>query len=222
MHLEYKHFILGAYISFRAQSVTKEDDFDCTICLSPCFAAVESICCGGRLYCEQCVDAITECPICRSSSFQVKVNLFVRRMLKCLEEGCPNCGVNFRKSEILEHKTRLCPKRRITCKARDCEFEGIEEDLLDHLRKDHAKYLIAIASGEPCKNTFRNESVNASVQTDFQDEEQEEEQSDDEDEEEDEEEEDDVDMHDIFALAYMSIREEESLGNMSSDTDSDL
>ena len=123
------------------------NDLDCTICLSMCVEAVESQCCGGRLYCSKCANQIKECPTCRTTAFVVGPSQFARRMIRCSKDVCPKCGANIGEWEMANHSKLNCPKRKVVCVAKDCLFEGLGEDILEHLNKDHAPYLIALATG---------------------------------------------------------------------------
>ena len=140
-------------------------DLDCTICLSVCVEAVESQCCGGRLYCSKCANQIKECPICRTTAFVFGSSHFARRMIRCHIDVCPKCGTNVGESEVANHLKLNCPKRKAVCVAKDCLFEGLGEDILEHLNKDHAPYLIALATGVAQEDIFRKSSANVAVQT---------------------------------------------------------
>ena len=141
------------------------DDLDRTICSSTFEDAVESQCCGGRLYCPGCSDKIDECPICRAAPFGVVPNHFVRRMIRCCKDLCQKCGRNVLESEMAAHTKRVCPKRDVVCVAKGCSFEGLGEDILEHVSLTHADYLIAMTTGEPYEEIFGKRRTDTEVES---------------------------------------------------------
>ena len=97
--------------------------------------------------------------------FMVAPSLFARRMIRCSKDVCPKCGANIGESEMANHSKLNCPKGKVVCVARGCSFEGLREDILEHLNKNHAPYLIAMATGVAQEDIFRKSSADVAVQT---------------------------------------------------------
>ena len=63
------------------------------------------------------------------------------------------------------HTKRVCPKRDVVCVAKGCSFEGLGEDILEHVSLTHADYLIAMTTGEPYEEIFGKRRTDTEVES---------------------------------------------------------
>lgn len=115
------------------------ENFDCSICLKVLNNPVQCKKCSNN-FCEECVQNLKQCPMCRSSPFEYTENIWLKRTISELEFPCPNgCGQMFKnKSEFDKHCLEC---KYIKCSL--CQYKGNEDMLWAHLISNHRKDILS-------------------------------------------------------------------------------
>jgi len=116
------------------------EEFDCSICLSTCNNAVESVCCGN-LYCQECTGTIYQCPTCRREPFQAVPNRVLRKAIGKLEVACSKCQQMVQRGNVTDHEL-ICPMSVYSCSRDGCSFEGVEDEFWQHLHTAHKRHVL--------------------------------------------------------------------------------
>jgi len=115
---------------------------ECPVCMEIATAAMETSCCH-QIYCEECVERLDNCALCRKS-FTTSINHVIRRMIGLLLQECDFCKESFPRADMKDHKMYHCSKRPFECWVEGCNFEAtiIKEDFLKHFVTAHEHYII--------------------------------------------------------------------------------
>lgn len=82
-----------------------EQDYICPVCLDPFESPISHSACGN-VFCDNCVSALTECPMCRSKEFRqqlMPVPKLITNKLEALLVRCNTCGLEQQRSAIQQH-----------------------------------------------------------------------------------------------------------------------
>ena len=132
-------------------------ELECPVCLE---VVTNPVCCAAchQVLCEQHVDELRECPVCKAVPFKTVVELGLRRVMEGLPFPCKYCKSPIRKGNLEVHEAN-CPKRLRHCGAAGCEFESGEQTVaLRHLIDSHGpviweSFTEATATGVNCIRT---------------------------------------------------------------------
>ena len=138
-------------------------EYDCIICLDVCERAVESSCCY-TLFCEKCSSGLKECPSCRKSNLRVAPSGFARKVIGRMKIPCSLCGASVQRDSVMEH-TQVCEMRVCKCAARECDYEGLKGDLLQHVVSAHEADLLTITQRLGKSHAFQAVTADQCVQT---------------------------------------------------------
>ena len=131
------------------------DNFNCIICLSLCEDAMESSCCGC-LFCAKCTIGIyKECPSCRKQPLETFIVRSVRRAIGQVDTECPECKAKVKMSNMKCHK-ETCPATAHKIVANDCDYQGGETDMLDHLMNIHRRDILKLCM-QPKNYALKND-----------------------------------------------------------------
>jgi hypothetical protein len=143
-----------------------EQDFKCPICYHIVEEPNESSCCG-HLFCHGCIKTIKHkaCPICRSSSFIFRENMFVKELFKKTQIDCSyGCSTKITISELRTHRYE-CQCAQYKCSIEGCDYEGKKEDAVTHCIEKHAEYMIMMLEDfTTMKATFEKHSLYEKLQ----------------------------------------------------------
>jgi hypothetical protein len=133
-----------------------EQNLKCPICLNIVEDPYETSCCGN-LFCNKCKKQCVEniCPLCRNSKFKFRKNIFARNLLNELDKECPyGCGNKIKLNNLKAHKYQ-CEKSKFKCLIDKCNFEGIKNEALNHIIKEHKDYCVILSENyHMLKNVF--------------------------------------------------------------------
>jgi len=124
-----------------------EEELKCGICLDIAVNAVETSCCN-HIYCQKCLTELTSnkrvsaCPECRSE-LQFVISKLARRMIGYLPISCSyeGCDTQTTRSNLEDHKN-ICEYREFNCIAPNCQFNGKNEEFLNHLVSVHKNFVL--------------------------------------------------------------------------------
>jgi hypothetical protein len=138
-----------------------EQELKCPICYHIVEEPNETSCCG-HLFCKGCVKMIKHksCPICRSTSYIFRENLFIKELFKKTKITCPyECNAIISISELRTHRYE-CENAKYKCAIEGCTFEGKKEDSVNHCFEKHADYFIMMLEDfSLMKSTFEKHSL---------------------------------------------------------------
>uniref|UniRef100_A0A1B6KUS1 E3 ubiquitin-protein ligase Sina-like RING finger domain-containing protein n=1 Tax=Graphocephala atropunctata TaxID=36148 RepID=A0A1B6KUS1_9HEMI len=97
-------------------------------------------CVNGHLFCSDCRGELVECPTCREDFSPNKPSGFITQVVGALPPRCrhKNCGRYIKGDE--DHE-KYCGFNPTECKATNCEWRGYSQELLQHVRQQHAELI---------------------------------------------------------------------------------
>ncbi|KAF0979453.1 hypothetical protein FDP41_001796 [Naegleria fowleri] len=133
-----------------------DKELACPICFFPFYDPVVHSSCGNT-FCRECVNSLSQCPICHEGDFsseKVTVVKIIRNQLDKLAVFCPMCKNVVNRGELKNHQEKYCPLRdayqQVEQMKRDLEKEFEEKKMKleqefqeknQKLDREHSLYL---------------------------------------------------------------------------------
>ena len=116
-------------------SSIRNDTWTCPICLDIFEDPVETPCCHN-LFCENCIELVLKCPICKKMLLRCTPNIPIKRLVQELSVKCRHqlCNKIVKKGYQKKHELN-CKMALVRCSHSESCGEVMKKDLKEHLQE---------------------------------------------------------------------------------------